>query len=115
MVTSENQSALASAAAWLVNLTQGSFGTTIAILSIAWLGFALLRGQLALRRGAYIVIGCFILFGAPTIANGLLLLVRSAVPTVTPTPPPQMAPPPMVLPSPPPPNPDPYAGASVPM
>jgi hypothetical protein len=41
------------------------------VLAIASLGFAMLSGRLPVRRGLTSIFGCFILFGAPTIAHGI--------------------------------------------
>jgi len=97
---------------WVVDLLVGPIGTAMAVIAVAWVGFSLLEGRLTVRRGATVVLGCFILFGAPTIARELLGLAgldggRIAVPDLPPAAPPQ-TPPPL------PPQPDPYAGASVP-
>ena len=105
--------ALPSAVQWIEAVLLGQVGTTIAILAIAGVGFAMLQGQIALRQGIRVVLGCFILFGAPLIAQGLAGMARG----VAEPPPVAIAPPPapITIPTPPPPNPDPYAGASVPM
>lgn len=91
----------------------GQVGTTIAILAMAGVGLAMLQGRMAVRQGTLVVLGCFILFGAPMIAQALAGLARGA------NDPPPIAiaapPAPIAIPTPPPPNPDPYAGASVPM
>lgn len=104
--------AVPAAAGWLAQFLQGSISTTLALLAVAGLGLAMLLGYMPVRRGASVVLGCFILFGASAIANGLLALARSHE-TVAP----EVAPPPtpMPLPTAPRPDPDPYAGASVPM
>lgn len=105
--------ALPSAVQWIEAVLLGQVGTMIAVLAIAGVGFAMLQGRIALRQGIRVVLGCFILFGAPLIAQGLAGMARGAN-----DPPPVAiaAPPaPIAIPTPPPPNPDPYAGASVPM
>lgn len=97
---------------WVVDLLVGPIGTSIAVISVAWVGFSLLGGRLSVRRGAMVVLGCFILFGAPTIARelvGLTGLVGGEQPAPDPrSTAPLQSPPPL------PPQPDPYAGASVP-
>jgi len=104
---------IAAAAQWTSGLLVGSIGTSIAVLAIAGVGLGMLQGKLSARTGLYAVLGCFVLFGAPTIAAALVDLARgSSQPFISA---PQTQPP---APSPPPPpisNPDPYAGASVPM
>jgi type IV secretory pathway VirB2 component (pilin) len=97
---------------WVVDLLVGPVGTAMAVIAVAWVGFSLLEGRLSVRRGATVVLGCFILFGAPVIARELLGLTGrdggqipapDLPPAASPQPQPQL-----------PPQPDPYAGASVP-
>jgi type IV secretory pathway VirB2 component (pilin) len=104
--------ALADAAAWVSGTLTGSVATVVATLAVAFIGFMMLQGRLALRRGLVVVIGCFLIFGARTIVTGLRNLGPAAGDrqqlAVTPIPPAPKAPPqPLVY--------DPYAGASVPI
>ena len=100
------------AAQWTEQLLVGPLGTSLAVIAVAWFGFGLLAGRFSLRRGGLLVLGCFVLFGAPSIARGLIGLVYSGGQTAA-LPPQKIAvPPPPVAVSPPPF--DPYAGASVP-
>ena len=63
-------SAIAAATDWVVNLLFGPLATMIAVIAIAWVGFVMLSGRIELRRGASVVFGCFLLFGAKGIADG---------------------------------------------
>jgi type IV secretory pathway VirB2 component (pilin) len=105
-------SALADSADWIRDLLTGSVGTTIAVIAIAWLGFALLQGRATVRDGARIILGCFILFGAPQLAASIAHMAHSeqSAPATSAF---QPAPKPVALPTKPPVF-DPYAGASVP-
>lgn len=107
-------STLVEAANWAASLLTGSVGTIVAILAVATVGFAMLLGRVSVRDGARVVIGCFILFGAPLIGRELLGLARwnSGPVSVEGQP---ASPAPIVIPTPPPRNRDPYAGASVPL
>lgn len=110
-VTDPASSPSVSAVNWLADLLTGSLGTVIAVLAIAWAGLSMLQGRLAVREGARIVIGCFILFGAPLIARGIMATAKWERPVAS-----QSAttpPPPVAVPASPPQF-DPYAGASVP-
>lgn len=111
-------SVLLPAVEWAQGALLGTLATVVAVVSVASIGFAMLSGRVDVRRGMTILIGCFILFAAPAIANGL----RSAgdavgveyprgepvppMPVVTQFPPPAGSPNPNSF--------DPYAGASVP-
>lgn len=106
-------SALVSAVQWLQGTLLGTVATTIAVISVATIGLMMLSGRVDLRRGASVVIGCFILFGASGIAAGIqsvagtdagprdVLEAELWVPSPLP-------PPPAAGPA------DPYAGAAVP-
>jgi hypothetical protein len=110
---------------WLQGTLLGTVATTVAVISIATVGLMMLSGRLDLRRGAGVVVGCFILFGASSIAAGIQSVATGGYapaetayavqPWVAPPPP---APPPQAPAAPADPygiiNPDPYAGASVP-
>lgn len=107
----EGESVLGGAASWITGLLSGTLATALCVIAVAALGFLLLSGQLAIRRGAQVVVGCFLLFGASTFALGLRGLGgdlagvgEAGVPLVIE----REAPPPL-----PPANYDPYAGASL--
>lgn len=106
-------SAIGSATDWVSTLLFGSLATAIAVIAIAWIGFAMLSGRLEIRRGLFVVFGCFLLFGARAIADGLRLsAIGEAVPVRTSVPPPPtFAQPPAqaIMPD----GYDPYAGAAL--
>lgn len=108
-------SALLGAAQWLEGLVQGPAATGLAMLAVATTGFLMLSGRVPVRRGLTVTLGCFILFGAPTIARGIVGSAATgagAEPMPEPPPPsqptrafnPAAAAPPVT---------DPYAGASI--
>lgn len=105
--------ALVDAALWVQGTLLGTLATAVAVIAVAWIGFGMLSGRINLQRGAAAILGCFIVFGAPVIAAGLLkagaagsgetvAVSPSPVPTL-----PQPTPTPALY--------DPYAGASVPV
>ena len=79
-ITSSNP-ALTDAVQWIETMMLGSIATSIGILAIAFLGLLLLSGRLPSKRGATVVIGCFILFSATTIADGLLATLDDRPPS----------------------------------
>ena len=108
------QSVILPAIQWVEALFLGNLATIIAIVAVASIGFAMLNGWIDLKRGGTILLGCFILFGASTIANGLRNAAQSAdvqYPTAAPVPPPAFVRPPQAESAT---SYDPYAGASVP-
>ncbi len=106
-------SALIAPTNWVTQLLTGTLGLSIATLAMASVGFLLLRGHLALHRGVQVVLGCFILFGAPMIAHGLMAATGNAHTTPQAVSPQVSTPPAVAVPATPPQF-DPYAGASVP-
>ena len=111
-------SVLVAAISWLQDVLLGTVATSIAVIAIAAIGFGMLTGRVNIRHGATVILGCFILFGASTIVNGLRYAASGVgdydpPPVVVAAPPPP--PPPHVQPSKTPAPYDPYAGASVPM
>lgn len=58
------------AARWAESLLLGSLATSLVVIAIGSIGFLMLSGRINLRRGAAIILGCFILFGATTIVRG---------------------------------------------
>jgi type IV secretory pathway VirB2 component (pilin) len=106
-------SAINAAVNWVGELLFGPLATVIAVIAIASIGFVMLAGRLDIRRGLWVILGCFLLFGARGIAEGLLLGDDvPAAPAVA-----SVAPPPVYSVSQPAANSanafDPYAGASV--
>lgn len=105
------------AAQWTADTLTGTVATVVATIAIATIGFLMLQGRIEIRRSAVVVIGCFVVFGASAIANGLMDIAGSAQLRTTETVLP-MVPAPVATFVPPPPQPevyDPYAGASVPV
>lgn len=69
---------LSHAAGWLVTLITGELSLPLCTLAVAFIGFMILRGRLELRRSAAVVLGCFVLLGAPTIAGAFLRFGEAA-------------------------------------
>lgn len=55
-------------ASWLVSLMTGSLALGLCVLAIAIIGLLMLDGRLPVRDGLRVVLGCFVLLGAPVIA-----------------------------------------------
>ena len=54
----------------------GPAAIALATVAVASVGFLLLTGRLDLRRGANVIIGCFIVFGAASIVSGIMSVVQ---------------------------------------
>jgi type IV secretory pathway VirB2 component (pilin) len=106
---------LVAAVRWIEGAALGTIATSVALIAVASIGFLMLNGRLPLRRGATVIAGCFILFGAPIIANGLIGAGGSGpVQEIAAAPPAPVTPTPVIPAAKPPPTYDPYAGAAVP-
>lgn len=70
-------SALFAAVNWGEQLLMGALGTSVAVLAIAFVGLGMLRGRISPRHCFQIVLGCFVLFGAPAIASGIVRAAAS--------------------------------------
>ena len=117
----------------------GTAATSVAVVSVAAVGLMMLSGRIDVRRAATVIVGCFVIFGAASIASGIQSAagggpasyaapaIPSAAwseppiaPSVEPWLPAQGAPlqasppPPAQVPPPGPYNGDPFAGAAVP-
>ncbi len=122
--------ALVAAVQWLQNTLLGTVATTVAVICVATVGLMMLSGRVDVRRGASVVLGCFILFGASSIAAGIRSVATGDFASAEPVyqvdpwlPPPPPAPPQALRPAiadpygltlPPPASADPHAGAALP-
>ena len=107
---------LTAAVAFFQGALAGSVATAAAVVAVAGVGFLMLSGRLDVRRSAIAILGCFIVFGAATIASGIETAIFGTGEPVDSAAAPLLPPPP--LPSVPA-KPsagihDPYAGAAVP-
>jgi type IV secretory pathway VirB2 component (pilin) len=64
-------SALVAAVGWLQGTLLGTIATAVATICVAGIGLMMLSGRVPVRRGLLVILGCFILFGASTIAAGI--------------------------------------------
>ena len=56
---------------WISDLLTGTVAVSIATIAVALTGISMLRGRIPYQRGAMVVLGCFIVFGARFVAEGL--------------------------------------------
>ena len=76
-----SSSSVVAAVTWIEHALLGTAATAVAVICVAGLGFAFLAGRVPMRRAVTVLIGCFILFGAPTIATGLSALAMRDPPS----------------------------------
>lgn len=104
-----SQSVFTEAVGWINDLLLGSLAVGLCSIAVALVGLMMLGGQLPVRQGMRVILGCFILLGAPVIAAGLTGIWQQDAPAV-PEPLPIDTQPREELP---PADYDPYAGASL--
>lgn len=58
-----------SALLWMQSILLGPIATALAVMAVAGVGFMMLTGRMNWRYGATVIIGVFIIFGAPRLVN----------------------------------------------
>lgn len=102
---------MAGAVQWITASLLGSIALALCVLAVASVGLMMLAGRLPVRRGLSVVLGCFVLLGAPVIASAFVAGTQEAIEAPVPAViersdlPPRKDLPPA--------NYDPYAGASL--
>lgn len=61
---------------WMETVLFGQVALTLCVLAVALIGALMLTGRLPVKRGMMVVIGCFVLLGAPLVAAGV---IRAAI------------------------------------
>ena len=86
--TAPDTEPLAEAATWISTVMLGPVATAVAIIAIAAVGLLMLSGRICWRRGSSVLLGCFILFSAQSIAlafGGLIATkAEQPIPVVAP-------------------------------
>ena len=96
---------------WINGLLLGSLAISLCVIAVALVGLMMVGGRLPVRKGLRVILGCFILLGAPVIAAGFMGIWRGGdmpaheSPSLVEFAGPREEPPPA--------NYDPYAGASL--
>lgn len=62
---------IVSAVNWLQGTLLGNVATALAVIAVGATGLLMLTGRIDWRRGATVILGCFILFGAAAIVAGI--------------------------------------------
>ena len=56
---------------WLQGTLLGNVATALAVIAVGATGLLTLTGRIDWRRGAVVILGCFIVFGAASIVAGI--------------------------------------------
>lgn len=94
---------------WLTGTLLGTAAISLCVIAIAFVGFQMLSGRLPIMRGLRVIVGCFLLLGAPVVAASISGLWQQGSAAPAPPAAQQTADPRGDLP----PAGDPYAGASL--
>jgi type IV secretion system protein VirB2 len=66
------------AVTWLQGTLLGNVATAVAVIAVGATGLMMLTGRIDWRRGATVIVGCFILFGAAAIVAGIRTVAAGA-------------------------------------
>ena len=77
-------SPLEASVGWVSDLLFGPVAVTLCVLAVAFVGFVMLTGRMPVRMGLRVVLGCFVLLGAPVIASLLMEVGQERVVPVAP-------------------------------
>jgi type IV secretion system protein VirB2 len=67
-----------SAVTWLQGTLLGNVATALAVIAVGATGLLMLTGRIDWRRGATVILGCFIVFGAAAIVAGIKSVASGA-------------------------------------
>ena len=56
---------------WMQGTLLGNVATALAVIAVGATGLMMLTGRIDWRRGAIVILGCFIVFGAASIVAGI--------------------------------------------
>ncbi|MBA3810768.1 MAG: TrbC/VIRB2 family protein [Caulobacteraceae bacterium] len=63
---------------WLQGTLLGNVATALAVIAVGATGLMMLTGRIDWRRGAVVILGCFIVFGAAAIVAGIRTVASGA-------------------------------------
>ena len=67
----QGSSPIVNAMLWMQSILLGPIATSLAVMAVAAVGFMMLTGRMNWRFGATVIVGVFIIFGAPVIVAGI--------------------------------------------
>lgn len=56
---------------WMMAILLGPVATSLAVMAVAGVGFMMLTGRMNWRYGGTVIVGVFIIFGAPRLVNSI--------------------------------------------
>jgi len=70
-VAGSGDNPLVDALVWMQGILLGPVATTLAVMAVAGVGFMMLTGRMNWRYGGTVIVGVFIIFGAPRLVNSI--------------------------------------------
>lgn len=71
MAQPQGSGPITNAVFWMQSVLLGPIATSLAVMAVAAVGFMMLTGRMNWRFGATVIVGVFIIFGAPVIVAGI--------------------------------------------
>ena len=69
--TQQSDDPITSALTWMQGILLGPIATSLAVMAVAGVGFMMLTGRMNWRYGGTVIIGVFIIFGAPRLVASI--------------------------------------------
>ena len=69
--TQQSDDPITSALVWMQGILLGPIATSLAVMAVAGVGFMMLTGRMNWRYGGTVIIGVFIIFGAPRLVASI--------------------------------------------
>lgn len=69
--TAQGDDPITNALRWMQNILLGPVATSLAIMAVAGVGFMMLTGRMNWRYGGTVIVGVFIIFGAPRLVASI--------------------------------------------
>jgi len=78
------QPVIAQSQSWIEATLFGNVAIALCMLAVALVGFLALTGRLPIRRGLFVIVGCFVVLGAPVLALGIGSAMQDEAPAPAP-------------------------------
>ncbi|MDZ4139887.1 MAG: TrbC/VirB2 family protein [Erythrobacter sp.] len=69
--TAQGDDPITNALRWMQNILLGPVATSLAVMAVAGVGFMMLTGRMNWRYGGTVIVGVFIIFGAPRLVASI--------------------------------------------
>jgi type IV secretion system protein VirB2 len=70
-VAAQSDDPITGALRWMQGILLGPIATSVAVMAVAGVGFMMLTGRMNWRYGGTVIIGVFVIFGAPRLVASI--------------------------------------------